>query len=535
LEQESPAMSRVHDVDILPEHAADAGDPGKAKLFDDESEVAEPSLCLGSNALCSQRSIQHSLNVAVDVANYDAETKKLLKLGIPFTFSGAIESVFDAIAVALISKYLGVNALSAYVVTNLLIGLSETLVGGVSASLETLCAHAIGCDNFYLAGQYVQIASITYILVSIPFLGMWWFTMGDCIRLFRMNEQVVEIGVKYTKVVIFDYMVDGVFGNFYTLLDINGQVTQATAFDIITGLTDCILTWMLLANWEDVDLFWIGASMLFMSTVHYFSFTLLALCKGWLDPFWEGMVKSVAFRNTEAVKNVLKTAIPLSLGYILEYGEWEALTFFAAILGPAEVAAWGILESIWDLFEASTYGIASAGSIQLALHLGRGDIEACKRSTGKTLFISSVLSILITAVYFIVGDAFPALFTDDETLLRILNATIPIVGLGKIFMNFGMISWSLVGAQGRYRLSTTVSAIMSFFVTLPLSALSCVIFRFSLDGLVGAIVVGYSTTGLILSYALLRSDWDSISETIQEMNNAEDEEYSESSSEDEEE
>lgn len=500
------------------------------------------------------------------MANYDAETKKLLKLGIPFTFSGAIESVFDAIAVALISKYLGINALSAYVVTNLLIGLSETLVGGVSASLETLCAHAIGCNNFFLAGQYVQIASVTYILVSIPFLGVWWFIMGDCIRLFRMNEQVVEIGVKYTKVVIFDYMVDGVFGNFYTLLDINGQVTQATAFDIITGLTDCILTWMLLANWEDVDLFWIGASMLFMSTVHYFFFTLLALCKGWLDPFWEGMVKSVAFRNTDAVKNVLKTAIPLSLGYILEYGEWEALTFFAAVLGPAEgklivsfqlssfllihylkntvidmhsviftVAAWGILESIWDLFEASTYGIASAGSIQLALHLGRGDIEACKRSTGKTLFVSSVLSILITAVYFIVGDAFPALFTDDETLLRILNATIPIVGLGKIFMNFGMISWSLVGAQGRYRYSTTVSAIMSFFVTLPLSALSCVVFRFSLDGLVGAIVVGYSTTGLILSYALLRSDWDTISETIQEMNNAEEEEYSESSSEDEEE
>jgi hypothetical protein len=41
-------------------------------------------------------------------------------------------------------------------------------------------------------------------------------------------------------------------------------------------------------------------------------------------------------QNIPAVKYVLLTAIPLSFGSLLEYGEWEALTFFAAALGPAE-------------------------------------------------------------------------------------------------------------------------------------------------------------------------------------------------------
>lgn len=342
--------------------------------------------------------------------------------------------------------------------------------------------------------------------------------MGDCIRLFRMNDQVVEIGVKYTKIVIFDYMVDGVFGNMYTLFDINGQVTQATLFDFITGATDCCMTWLLLAYVKDMDLFWIGASMLLMSTVHYFIFTLLAHCKGWLDPFYDGLLKSFALKNTPAVKNVVRTAIPLTIGYFLEYGEWEALTFFAAALGPAEVAAWGILESIWDLFEASTYGIASAGSIQLSMHLGNGDIGASKRSVGKTLYISSVFSIVVTASYFIIGDTFSALFTDNRTLQHILNATIPVVGMGKIFMNFGMISWTLVGAQGRYRLATTVSAIMSFCVTIPLAVLFCIYMKLTLDCLVGAIIIGYSTTGLVLSYVLLRSDWEHICKTIRDNN-----------------
>jgi len=33
-------------------------------------------------------------------------------------------------------------------------------------------------------------------------------------------------------------------------------------------------------------------------------------------------------------------AVPFSVGDILSYGEWEVLTFIAATMGPAEVAAW---------------------------------------------------------------------------------------------------------------------------------------------------------------------------------------------------
>jgi len=353
--------------------------------------------------------------------------------------------------------------------------------------------------------------------------------MGDCIRLFGFNETVVAIGVKYTRILIFDYLVGGIFDNLYTLLDINGQVTQATLFDFVTGATDCAVTWVMLAFVEEVDLYLIGLSMLSISIVHYLGFTLISYFMGWLDPFTDGMVKNFALKNVPAIKNITKTAIPLSIGYFLEYGEWELLTFFAAFLGPAEVAAWGILESIWDLFEASTEGIASAGSVQLAKHLGHGDIGASKRCAGKTLYISSILSIFITGLYFILGDEFAAIFTDNKYLQEILNSTISIVGIGKVFMNFGMISWSLICAQGRFRMSTTVSAIMSFLVTLPLAAISTY-FRLPLEGLVGTIIIGYSTTGLILSYLLLRSDWEHIVNIIKENNEEESSSSSSSSS-----
>jgi len=93
--------------------------------------------------------------------------------------------------------------------------------------------------------------------------------------------------------------------------------------------------------------------------------------------------------------------------------------------------------------------------------------------------------------------------------------------LGNIFMVFGMVSWSLVGAQGRYKLATIISAIMSFCVTLPLAAIFCIVYEFTLEGLTASVVIGYSTTGMVLAYVLLTSDWEKLSKTIREHNEAE--------------
>jgi hypothetical protein len=49
------------------------------------------------------------------------------------------------------------------------------------------------------------------------------------------------------------------------------------------------------------------------------------------------MTKTFALQNIPAVKYVLDTAIPLSFGSLLENRDWEILSFFAAVLGPAEM------------------------------------------------------------------------------------------------------------------------------------------------------------------------------------------------------
>ena len=270
------------------------------------------------------------------IIRYDKETNRILVLGIPFMVSAVAVALFDAITLALVSKYLGVEALSAFVVTNVLLGLTDTFIKGVADALNTVCSHAIGADNYFLAGQYTQIALMIYVIGSVPLCVCWWFLMDDAIRLFRMNERVVEIGAQYSKLVMFDYMAVGMFDTFTALLDVSGYALPATIMDLVANSIDLLLVWLLLMFVEGMDLFWVGMAQMVSSVVIYGVFVCVVVCKGWIDPFKSGLVHSFGLKNIPAVKYVLKTAIPLSIGTLLEYGEWEALTFFAAVLGPAE-------------------------------------------------------------------------------------------------------------------------------------------------------------------------------------------------------
>lgn len=59
--------------------------------------------------------------------------------------------------------------------------------------------------------------------------------------------------------------------------------------------------------------------------------------RGWIRPFRKGLIQNVALLNYRVgLWHLFKTAGPLLLGTILEYGEWELLTLFIHPLGPAE-------------------------------------------------------------------------------------------------------------------------------------------------------------------------------------------------------
>jgi hypothetical protein len=183
-------------------------------------------------------------------------------------------------------------------------------------------------------------------------------------------------------------------------------------------------------------------------------------------------------------------------------------------LGPAEVAAWGLLGTLWDALELVTEAVSDAGEVRTAFLLGAGKPEKAKLSSYKSISLSVFISTFITSILFIFGDSIPVWMTNDPTLQKMIADLIPLFGIGNIALAVGTTSWTLVGSQGRFRLATAVGYAGSWFVTLPLAVLFSIVLRIDLQAQTGAVVVGYMVSGTLNTYILLQSDWPKLSRRI---------------------
>ena len=205
----------------------------------------------------------------------------------------------------------------------------------------------------------------------------------------------------------------------------------------------------------------------------------------------------------------------MAVGFLLEYAEWELMTIFAAVLGPAEAATWAVLGFVWKVFvESTTAGFGLAGEFRVSYLMGKGRAQLAKLASYKIMFMGLVMALIMSTIFLSLINILPAFLTTDQTIQGMLTMLFPMTALGNVTMTVGVICWYLVGAQLRYPLATTIAIICSFGITLPLGAVFTVVLNFDLKGLLFSFIVGYMMCAMLMSTVLLMSDWDKLSETI---------------------
>jgi MATE family multidrug resistance protein len=504
---ESSVMESVKGSDILPDDAVDGEEPGRGETVPMEGE----NLNLRPSTLAA------AFDRLLEVANFDREMKRILSLAVPFSMSAVTKGLLETVRVALVANYIGTDAVSAYTIVLLVLGLTHEFMGGFTYTCASLCSHAVGAENDLLAGQYVQISSILYSLCMVPNAIVWFFFTSDVVRLFGFNETTAEMAQVFARYYVVKEWFQGVDEAYGALLCIIEHERFVALMAILNEIVaTSIILWLVLTR--PTTLADVGLAEL-CSQALFFSISLvLTIALGWMKKFTRGIFRTFALLNVSAVKTVCKTAVPLAFGQLLTYGEWEVLTIFVAYLGPAEVTSWGIVGSLWDTLEMLTDGFGDAGEVRTGLHLGAARPARARLSSYKTMLVGVISSTICTAVLWILGEDLATWLTPDPTLQGLIIDVLPLMGMGNIALSAGSISWALVGAQGRYRLATFVAFVSSWCITLPLAAVFVYGFNFNLQGPVSAVVIGYSVTGTSLLYVLCRSDWTRLSKLLVEEN-----------------
>lgn len=103
-----------------------------------------------------------------------------------------------------------------------------------------------------------------------------------------------------------------------------------------------------------VDLAWLKCCVAIVFILINFIFLS---SRGWLDLCWVGMVRSNALKNKEAVKQMLKTGVPLGIGSLIRESEWGVLVLYASRIGTDDVATFAVMRRTFDIFSSLIEGL----------------------------------------------------------------------------------------------------------------------------------------------------------------------------------
>lgn len=229
------------------------------------------------------------------VIRMDRESWRLISYAVPFTVTAVAGAVLDSICLALVGYHTGTKQLTAYAELTLLIGLTDEFLQGPLHALPTVCANAIGANNTVLAGQYVQLSTILYLLIGLPFF-LFWYNYTDTVIYEWLgwgDDLVAYYAQNFFRIYIWSFVVQVFGAGIGHLLNVTDHEIFVTLVAIVEG---CLKVGALLAvifatnkelTLEIVGYVYIAASIFRVSLL-----LVVGHCAGWLRPFTKGLYQS---------------------------------------------------------------------------------------------------------------------------------------------------------------------------------------------------------------------------------------------------
>lgn len=166
----------------------------------------------------------------------------------------------------------------------------------------------------------MQLGFIFYTLATLPGLIIWSLYTEDTVMWFGFDEETAKLAQGYAYPLLAMSFFEGAGEVLDAYLEFMDHERFAMFMTILAAAAESLVViLMALAGLKDLVLVGIVQALIsFLIMIAIISFVLY---KGWLDDVWEGIALSWGLSDKQAVKNMVKTAIPMGISYLLTYGE----------------------------------------------------------------------------------------------------------------------------------------------------------------------------------------------------------------------
>lgn len=323
-----------------------------------------------------------------------------------------IFSLYSMVDGFFVSKYVGVEALSAVNLSMPFINIVFALGIIAAVGSQTMCGVFIGRKNYMKANKIFSFNIKTVTISSIILTVLFYFNMDTIARLLGATEDLGPLVIEYLGHIVYFVPFLMISYNFEVLVKVDGFPRLAVATVITCGLSNVILDYVF------VGLMGHGLAGAAVAT----GFSQVISTVVYLIHFTVGK-SNLEFVEVKFSFDTLKSIFSLGVGdFVSEVGIAMIVLFYnifiIKFLGEKSIATFSVISYVNNLALTCFAGITQGTQPLLSYYYGKKDYDSLKK-----LFRLATAAIFVTGVVFLAASQlFPErifrifLDVDKETL-----------------------------------------------------------------------------------------------------------------------
>ena len=323
-----------------------------------------------------------------------------------------IFSLYSMVDGFFVSKYVGVEALSAVNLSMPFINIVFALGIIAAVGSQTMCGVFIGRKNYMKANKIFSFNIKTVTIFSIILTVLFYFNMDTIARLLGATEDLGPLVIEYLGNIVYFVPFLMISYNFEVMVKVDGFPRLAVATVITCGLSNVILDYVF------VGLMGHGLAGAAVAT----GFSQVISTVVYLIHFTVGK-SNLEFVEVKFSFDTLKSIFSLGVGdFVSEVGIAMIVLFYnifiIKFLGEKSIATFSVISYVNNLALTCFAGITQGTQPLLSYYYGKKDYDSLKK-----LFRLATAAIFVTGVVFLAASQlFPErifrifLDVDKETL-----------------------------------------------------------------------------------------------------------------------
>lgn len=426
-------------------------------------------------------------------------------LAIPMILEMMMESSFAIVDIFFVSQ-LGENAIATVGLTESVIVLTYALGFGFNMAATALVSRRFGEKNYQDAGSATFQLLLTGSLLSLVLGILGWIYASDLLRLMGANEQIIESGSSYSKIVfagntaiLLLFLCNGAFRG-------AGQAHHAMRSLMISNGLNIILDPILIfgiGSWEGFGLAGAAiATTIGRSVGVVYQFYHLFNCKHKLKILRENIAIS-----WETIKKIIVLALGGMGQTLIDSISWIALTRMNAEFGSAALAGYTIAFRILIFTILPAWGLSGAAATLVGQNLGALKTKRAELAVWLTVRYNVIFMASVTGIYLVFSKQLVGLFTKIPQVGEVAAQGLWVIALGYVFFAVGMVLTQAFNGAGDTKTPAWINAVVLLGLEVPLAYLLAFPLGLGYFGIFIAIASCHSLHALVSLYFFKNGKW----------------------------